>query len=172
MIVIVGASRNLGKVVAQRLASWDEDLVLAGRSDESLKAVANELPLRSERIHIIPFDLGVKEDVDQFVYRLSALKVPLRAMVLTAAGYYKGELLDETSESIDELLHTTFAGPVRLITQTLRTVPFGTPLDIVNITSVAAGTDLNTSRSSVTHVVTKAALHLFGVASGRELVSR
>lgn len=172
MIIIIGASKGLGKAIADRLSRSEQMLVLAGRTRDSLQKAVEDLHIPQSRVIIEPVDIASVTSVENFVQQLQTANQRVRALIITAAGFYKGPLLEQSEQSIDQVVATTFSGPLRLITRLIKTVPLADPLDIIDVTSVAAATNLDTSRSSVMHVVTKAALHLFGVTSGRELASR
>ena len=82
----------------------------------------------------------------------------------------KGKFKYQPIESINELLKTNFSNVVYLISQLVRLENLSKPFDIINVTSIAAGTNLDTSRSSSLHISTKSALHNFDKILGRELI--
>ncbi len=172
MIIVIGASKGLGKRIAKRLANWSDLLVLVGREKSSLELVLKEIELTKKNVVTRVVDISNPEHITAFVNDISKYEEPIRGFINTAAGFYKGNFIDENNDSIDDLLSTTFAGPVRLLSKILKTVRLSDPFDIINITSVGAATNLDSSKSSALHITTKAAAHLFGVVVGRELASK
>ncbi len=67
-IVITGASRGIGKAVAEIFAANGHDLFLTSRSDASLYKTAEEIGARypSVSIKAKPLDLSIKERAQQF----------------------------------------------------------------------------------------------------------
>ena len=170
MIIIIGASKGLGRTLAKKLSHWQNTLVLTGRNQQQLSAIADEIrETRKGKIFIRQLDLMHSKEVEEFVDFVVGIDEPVRAIVNTVAGYYKGSFINESIQSIDELVRTTFTGPIHLIAKMLQAARRSNPFDIVNITAVSAATNLDTSRSSIMHVTTKAAIHLFGLTAGREL---
>ena len=67
-VVVTGASRGIGKAVADIFASNGHDLFLTSRSDVALYKAAEELMTKypSVSIKAKPFDLSIKERAQQF----------------------------------------------------------------------------------------------------------
>lgn len=67
-VVITGASRGIGKAVAEIFAANGHDLFLTSRSDVALYKAAEELMTKfpSVSVKAKPFDLSVKERAQQF----------------------------------------------------------------------------------------------------------
>lgn len=171
MIVIIGATKGIGRVIAHRFSNRDELLVLSGRDTDSLTSLYKEIKVLKDNVFIEPIDISKPESIDKFIEKLSCYNEPLEGLINTAASFYRGTFFDESQKSIEELLATTFAGPVLLISKVLKHLKLAVPCDIINITSVGAATNLDSSKSSAFHITTKAAIHLFGVITGRELAS-
>ncbi|HYX30759.1 MAG TPA: SDR family NAD(P)-dependent oxidoreductase [Pyrinomonadaceae bacterium] len=169
--IVLGASRGLGRSVAERLAARDGTIILSGRSIEALKETEQRIAQasRTATTKILTVDLVDEKSIDEFVQRLSELQEPIRAFVNTSAGFYKGSFVDQSLQSIDELLNTSYVGVVRLISRLIKNVPYSKPFDVINVTSVSAATNLDAGRSSSLHIATKAALQTFSVVLGREL---
>lgn len=169
--IVIGASGGLGKRIATRLAARGSRLFLCGRTQDHLNETADAIrSIHPDAIlQVETLDLSRDTSVDLFVSKLQSFDEPIRALVNTAAGFYKGHFADQPLDSIDEVLKTTYLGPVHLIARLIKLLPHEVPLDVINITSVAAATNLDASRSSSLHVATKAALQTFGLVLGREL---
>jgi short-subunit dehydrogenase len=67
-VVITGASRGIGRAIADISASNGHDLYLTSRSDVAIHKTAEELHRKysNVRIKVKPFDLSIKERAQQF----------------------------------------------------------------------------------------------------------
>jgi short-subunit dehydrogenase len=67
-VVITGASRGIGRAIADIFASNGHDLYLTSRSDVAIHKTAEELHRKysNVRIKVKPFDLSIKERAQQF----------------------------------------------------------------------------------------------------------
>src|SRR6188768_2440685 len=61
---ITGGSRGLGRAMAQALAEAGADLILVGRSADSLAAARTELSTLSRSIECVVGDVGVPEGAE------------------------------------------------------------------------------------------------------------
>lgn len=161
----------MGRHLAIHFAKRGANLVLAGRSLDHLKETAAiiETSAPAVKIFTLIVDLTRPDSIEAFLDALASLNVPVRALICTAAGFYKGSFGDLSASSLADLIAANYGGVVNVILGLLRRVPRSSPLDIVPFTSVSAATTLETGRSSSAHIATKAALQLFSIVVGREL---
>jgi 2-deoxy-D-gluconate 3-dehydrogenase len=61
--VVTGASRGFGRAIALGLADAGADVVLAARTESSLKEVAAEIEAKGRRALAVPADMGSKDSV-------------------------------------------------------------------------------------------------------------
>ena len=81
-IVIAGASRGIGRAVAQRLADDDVRVVLSARDERALEEVAALYP--PERRRIIPWDFSVPESLEEYAKLIAEKAGPVSGMVYCA----------------------------------------------------------------------------------------
>ena len=121
---ITGASRGIGKAIAEALAAEGANLGLFGRDLERCEQVAKELCAKYTgiRIAVVPLDLeqgtaAIKPAIEQGVKELGAIDI----LVNCAGGAYRGRL----TEIPDELWEDYFAvKPLGLIRMTREALPY------------------------------------------------
>jgi short-subunit dehydrogenase len=147
---------------------------LAGRSRENLEATLSELkrqtPSPGTEFAIRPVDLTERDSILAFVDSLKDLTIPVRAMINTAAGFYRGKFCDQPFDSMDRLISANYTGPVLLTAGLLQENLKSELIDVIHVTNVNSSTTLDSSRSSAMHTSSKAALNIFSRVAGRELV--
>lgn len=81
-IVIAGASRGIGRAVAQRLAGDDANVVLSSRDGKALEEVAALYP--PERCRMIPWDFSAPESLEEYAKLIAGNAGPVSGMVYCA----------------------------------------------------------------------------------------
>lgn len=172
--IVLGAGKGLGKTISRKLSDKFKCLVLAGRSRENLETTLSEL--KKEVTHsdveflIRQVDLTDHDSIATFVESMKEVDIPIRALINTAAGFYKGKFYDQQFESMEKLISANYTGPVLLTSKLLQENIRSEVIDIIHVTNVNSSTTLDSSRSSSMHTSTKAALNIFSKVVGRELV--
>ena len=172
--IVLGAGKGLGKTISHKLSGKFKCLVLAGRSRENLEATLSEL--KREATHpdveyaIRQVDLTDHDSIATFVESLKEVAIPVRALINTAAGFYKGKFYDQPFHSVEKLISANYTGPVLLTSKLLQEDLKSEVIDIIHVTNVNSSTTLDSSRSSSMHTSSKAALNIFSKVVGRELV--
>ncbi len=64
--LVTGASRGLGRALANGLADFGADTVLVARGREALENVAEEIRAKGRRAWVFPFDLSRVEEIPEF----------------------------------------------------------------------------------------------------------
>lgn len=137
--LITGASRGLGKTLAQFLAAQGDDLILTARGAADLHAVATALPHNNGKVIAIPGDVAdaahrhrvaaaVKERgrLDRLINNASLLGPSPQPM-----------LVDYELETLEQVLAVNLLAPLGLIQATLPWLQAAQGL-IVNVSSDAA----------------------------------
>jgi short-subunit dehydrogenase len=173
-VIVLGAGKGLGRTICHRLSGKFKCLILAGRSRENLEATLSELkrqtPSPGTEFAIRPVDLTERDSILAFVDSLKDLTIPVRAMINTAAGFYRGKFCDQPFDSMDRLISANYTGPVLLTAGLLQENLKSELIDVIHVTNVNSSTTLDSSRSSAMHTSSKAALNIFSRVAGRELV--
>ena len=173
--IILGAGRGLGKAISHRLSGMFKCLILAGKTRENLETTLSELRRKAENkdvdILVKQVDLTDYDSIVTFVESLKEVGVPIRTLINTAAGFYKGRFYDQPVDSINKLISANYLGPVLLTSRLLQENLKTEVIDIIHVTNVNSSTTLDSSRSSSMHTSSKAALNIFSRVLGREIVS-
>ena len=164
----------MGRTLCHKLRHRFSCLVLAGRSRENLETTLAELkegPAKPNTEFLIrQVDLTDRDSILGFVESLKDLTVPVRALINTAAGFYRGKFCDQPIDSMEQLVSANYTGPVLLTAKLLQENLKSELIDIIHVTNVNSSTTLDSSRSSAMHTSSKAALNIFSRVVGRELV--
>ncbi len=172
--IVLGAGKGLGRTLCHRLSNRFKCLILAGRSQENLEGTLLELKEQAANddveFVIRPVDLTDRDSIAAFVESLKDLAVPIRALVNTAAGFYRGNFYDQPFDSVDKLISANYTGPVLLTAKLLQADIRSEVIDIIHVTNVNSSTTLDSSSSSAMHTSSKAALNVFSRIVGREIV--
>lgn len=163
--VITGASRGLGRHIAQQLAQAGCRLILLARNQEQLASLQDELQQAGHEVEIIACDLG------QTVSRQAAIEKVLQHGTIdilinnAGTGWYK-EFLEHSPEEHDRIIDTNFRAAVHLTQAILPGMLQQASGHIVNI-----GSDLShrpLSKMAV-YVASKHAMRGFSLSLLREV---
>lgn len=130
--LITGASRGLGKTIAEVLAARGVDVALVARNGDALEAVAKELNGKA-----YPTDLGDPVAVEGLIDRVE-VDGPLDIVVNNAGIDHVGRFHEIGSEQIRQLLQVNLAAPMEICRQVMpRMIERGRG-HIVNVSSMGA----------------------------------
>jgi short-subunit dehydrogenase len=173
--IVLGAGKGLGRTISHKLSGTFKCLILAGRTRENLETTLAELKAQAENkdvdFLIKQVDLTDYDSIVRFVESLKEVGIPIRALINTAAGFYKGKFYDQPLDSINKLISANYIGPVLLTSKLLQENLRSELIDIIHVTNINSSTTLDSSRSSSMHTSSKAALNIFSKVLGREVVS-
>ena len=109
-ILLTGASRGIGALLAVRLAEHRPHLVLAARDARKLEAVASQCADRGARVTIVPADVSSADDRQRLVSAAGHVDVLINnAGVETASA-----LIDQSREGVESQIHTNLLAPIEL----------------------------------------------------------
>lgn len=109
-VLLTGATGGLGEAIAQRLAADGARLVLCGRREQALDAVAARLGPDRERHRTLVCDLQSREEVAALAGRAGAIDV----LVANAAVPASGPATEYTVEQLDRALDVNLRAPIVL----------------------------------------------------------
>ncbi len=130
------------------------------------KAGNKDVDFRIKQVDLTDYD-----SIVTFVESLKEIGLPVRALINTAAGFYRGRFYDQPLESINKLISANYTGPVLLTSKLIQENLKSEIIDIIHVTNVNSSTTLNSNRSSSMHTSSKAALNIFSRVLGREIVN-
>jgi NAD(P)-dependent dehydrogenase (short-subunit alcohol dehydrogenase family) len=109
VVLVTGATGNLGQVVARKFAAQGAKLALVARNADDLKALADEL---GGETMTEAADLGDPESVDALVKRIEARFGGIDVLAHTVGGYAAGKPVHETGIDVLEKVINLNVRPV------------------------------------------------------------
>lgn len=104
--VITGATKGIGKAIAERFAAAGFDLVITSRSQSDLvlmkKKLENEYLIE---VHIRQADFSRKSDVMLFAEHVKKQTPVIDVLVNNVGQYYTGKILDAPADQLTEAMH-------------------------------------------------------------------
>jgi uncharacterized protein len=134
--LITGASSGIGEATARRLARVEQSrLVLAGRREERLRALADELG--PERVSYVAVDLVAEEAPEQVREHVHERHGRLDLLVNNAGAAWRARFADGGWENVKRTMEINFDAQVRLTEALLPLLRESAPSAIVNVSSTA-----------------------------------
>jgi NAD(P)-dependent dehydrogenase (short-subunit alcohol dehydrogenase family) len=115
--LVTGASRGLGRALAEQLASAGARVVLVARTAAELSRVAEEIRASGGEAHALPADMANAQDTYAVAGAAAALVGPIDLLIHNASALGPTPLrllLDTEGEDFRAVLETNLLGPFRL----------------------------------------------------------
>src|SRR5215212_2595515 len=115
--LVTGASRGLGRALAEQLARAGARVVLVARSEPELTRVADAIRSTGGEAHALIADVSRKEDVYPLAGAAAGLVGPIDLLIHNASSLGPTPLrllLDTECEDVSSVLETNVVGPFRL----------------------------------------------------------
>jgi len=132
-VMITGASRGLGRGMAEAFAREGATVALVARDAASIEALAKELGGTAH-----PCDLTDREAVVGLVERVEREAGPVDVLVNNAGISFVAHLLENTPEQIEQILQTNLVAPIQLCRQAIPRMIERGGGHVVNMSSIAA----------------------------------
>ncbi len=114
--IITGASKGIGKAIANRLAERGVNLVLAARTKETLEKAVNEIKKKTGvKVIGVPTDVAKLEDLQNLVNVALKEFGHMDILVNNAGVSSQYPFEKQPIEDLEKLVHTNYLGYVRLI---------------------------------------------------------
>jgi short-subunit dehydrogenase len=138
--IITGASRGLGKAMAERFAAGGYDCFLCSRDGVKLAAAAAELSARYPQVSVksFPADMGEKAQVAAFAEWIGAAGVPADVLINNAGQFIPGSVHDEPEGALETLMAVNLYSAYHLTRRLLPAMMARRSGHIFNICSVAS----------------------------------
>jgi short-subunit dehydrogenase len=134
--LITGASRGIGRAIAEKLAAPDIELLLHGRDTVALADVCKSVQQRGAKVTKLIHDLATARGVNDLIAAVGA--APLHLLVNNAGIAIVKPFCEVTEVEWQQTLGVNVTAPFLLTQQFAHQMPPGS--SIVNILSVAAKT--------------------------------
>jgi len=136
--LVTGAGRGIGRGIARGLATEGASLVLAARSDQQLRAAAEELTASGATVLAIPTDVADEKPV-QDLFRATMERFHRLDILVNNAGAFEGGPLHElTLEAWSHVIGVNLTGPFLCTREALRIMKPQGGGRIINIGSISA----------------------------------
>ena len=132
-ILITGASSGIGKALAQQMAPLGAKLVLAARSEDKLKALADSLPGAPL---VVAADITQDADRQRLLERAVEQLGGLDVLVNNAGIASWAHFADSTEEILRQIMEVNFFAPAELIRKAIPILVNGNQPAIVNVSSM------------------------------------
>ncbi len=165
--LVTGATAGLGRAFVDRLAGEGYDLVLVARTEDRLRAVADEVVAqRGVHAEVLAADLAEPDDLDRVAARVASTDAPIDLLVNNAGFGLNAPFLDTTAEQQEHYLDVLVRAVLRLSHAAAGAMAARGHGAIINVGSVAAFAPLNTYSAHKAWVTT------FSQALAAELAPR
>lgn len=114
IVLLTGATGGIGRAIAQRLASEGAQLILVGRSSQTLNQLAQELNFKQSKGFVLQADIASHEGREKIRTALIALPQPVDVLINCAGISLFGFLPDNEPEAIETLIHTNVTATILL----------------------------------------------------------
>jgi short-subunit dehydrogenase len=107
-IVITGASKGIGKAIAEKFAAGGYSLFLCARHEEELAAVSKEISEKNPKINVRyqPCDVSKKEEVRAFADFVLQHNGQANILVNNAGTFLPGHVFEEEEGILEEMMKT------------------------------------------------------------------
>jgi NAD(P)-dependent dehydrogenase (short-subunit alcohol dehydrogenase family) len=163
--LITGASRGIGRAIAEKLAGPGNTLLLHGRDREALATTSGLVEAKSGSAIPLCYDLRLAESVEKMIDEIGS--APLDGLINNAGVAVVKPLAEITLEEWQALFAVNVTAPFLLTQKLLPIMPGGS--SIVNILSIAAKTGFPNWSA---YCMSKFALEGFSQAVREEVRSR
>jgi 3-oxoacyl-[acyl-carrier protein] reductase len=159
--LVTGASRGIGRAVAQRLAAEGFELTVSARTEGALKDTAHQLRAHGNRVETVPADMADETQVEALADAHLARYDRLDVLVLAAGIGIGGELAGYPLRRLDTMMMVNLRGPFLLVQRllpVLRSAGSAPPGLGAKIIAVASITGVASEPGLAAYGATKAAL--------------
>jgi short-subunit dehydrogenase len=139
-IIITGASKGLGKAVAEKFAEGGHHLYLCSRNEVALYRAMEELQSKYPRITIKarPFDMAKKDQARQFGNWILSLGIPIDIVVNNAGQFIPGAIYSEEDGVLEKMVEVNLYSAYHLTRVLLPEMMRQKTGHIFNICSIAS----------------------------------
>ena len=159
--MITGASRGIGRAIAEQLSADGFDLTISARTPESLNQVAEQLRSTGREVIAIPADMSIEEDVGVLADAHLEHYESLDLLILCAGIGFVGDLGTYPIRWFDKQFAVNVRSPVLLIQKLLpmlRTTAASAPVEGSKIIVIASIAGIVAEPNLAAYGVSKAAL--------------
>lgn len=137
--VITGASRGIGKAIAEKLAEAGHDLVICAKNPDNLKALELSI-IQKYGVSVYSFaaDLSLKAEALAFGQYVKNLNIPVQILVNNAGIFLPGTILTESDDALDIMLNTNISSAYHISRAVVPLMKGNFKAHLFNICSIAS----------------------------------
>ena len=169
VVLVTGASRGIGRSIADALGSSGASVVLGARDEGKLAEAVDAITAAGGRASAVPLDVCHRESVDSAIARVLEEHGRIDGLVNNAGITRDNLLLRMKAEEWEAVLSTNLTGVYHCTQAVLRSMLKQRSGRIVNVTSVVGITG---NAGQANYAASKAGLIGFTKAVAREVASR
>ncbi len=109
-ILVIGASRGIGKAIAEKISAEGASLVLTGRNISTIGAVADKIKEKGGDAHSIEWDVSDVSKTAEVIKEASDLMGGLDVVILNAGVIGREPFLQITEEDFDRIFSINVKG--------------------------------------------------------------
>jgi short-subunit dehydrogenase len=140
--VITGASKGIGKAIAEKLAREGFNVAICARTTTTLQQAAADIQACNPNIQVlaIPVDMGQKEEVLAFAEKIKTAFSTVDILVNNAGVFVPGSLHEQEDELLETMMATNVYSAYHLTRQLLGGMKANRKGHIFNMCSTASYT--------------------------------
>ncbi len=105
-IVITGATKGIGKAIAEKFAKEGWDLALCARNENDLLSLQSEIQNTQSKILIQKCDVSKKEEVKAFAEKIGKEFGAVDILINNAGVFFPGQIINEEEGILEKLIET------------------------------------------------------------------
>ena len=161
--VITGAGSGIGEAIAKALSQHGVNIALAGRNEEKLQTVAQQLETETK---VIPTDVTQKDSVDQMLQVVKGHYGKVDVVVNSAGQSLSSKITDYDVEQWDTMIDVNLKGTLYVLQAALPHLLNQSSGHIINIASISG---FEVTKTNAVYSATKIAIHTITQALEKEL---
>ena len=151
--VITGAGSGIGEAIAKALSQHGVNIALAGRNEEKLQTVAQQLETETK---VIPIDVTQKDSVDQMLQVVKGHYGKVDIVVNSAGQSLSSKITDYDVEQWDTMIDVNLKGTLYVLQAALPHLLNQSCGHIINIASISG---FEVTKTNAVYSATKTAIH-------------
>lgn len=139
-IVITGASKGIGKALAEKFATSENNIFMCSRTEKELSESALQVKEKNSKVTVEYFaaDLGNKSSADEFAGWLSAKKIVTDILINNAGQFIPGSVYNEEDGTLEKMMAANLYSAYYLTRALLPSMMQKKSGHIFNMCSIAA----------------------------------
>lgn len=137
-IVITGATKGIGRAIAEKFASEGWDLALCARTEKDLAELNSKLPTANNKLLLSKCDVSKKEEVKAFVEKIISEFGAADVIINNAGIFIPGQVINEDEGTLEKLIETNLYSAYHLSRMLLPKMIEKKAGHIFNLCSVAS----------------------------------